>query len=115
MWYNFIGKELKIPQDLKSQLEEDKEEDRKSKWDLEHEWKVAGTPELLDRFQTKTESKETQTEDHKLTICSLQAPYRPMAAIKEEHGEETPSMNQSHFTNEPLFIALSGEPLDKQQ
>jgi hypothetical protein len=115
MWYNFIGKDLKIPQDLKSQLEEDKEEDRKSKWDLEHEWKVAGTPELLDRFQIKTESKETQTEDQKLTICSLQAPYRPMTAIKEEHGEEKPSMNQSHFTNEPLFIALSGEQLDKQQ
>jgi hypothetical protein len=115
MWYNFIGKDLKILQDLKSQLEEDKEEDRKSKWDLEHEWKVAGTPELLDRFQIKTESKETQIEDHKLTICSLQAGNRPMTTIKEEHGEEKPSMDQSHFTNEPLFIALSGEPLDKQQ
>jgi hypothetical protein len=29
--------------------------------------------------------------------------------------DEKPLMDQSHFTNEPLFIALSGEALNKQQ
>jgi hypothetical protein len=108
MWYNFIGKDLKIPKDLKTQLEEDREEERKWKWDIDHKWKVGGAPELVDRFQIKRESKQTQTEDHKLTVCSLQAGTLPMKTIK-------PLMDQSHFANEPLFIALSGEALNKQQ
>jgi hypothetical protein len=38
-----------------------------------------------------------------------------MKTIKEEQEDENPLMDQSHFTNEPLFIALSGEALNKQQ
>jgi hypothetical protein len=71
MWYNFIGKDLKDstrPKNPTRSRQRRREEDRNGI--IDHEWKVAGTPELVNRFQIKKESKQTQTENHKLTICS---------------------------------------------
>ena len=117
MWYNYIGKDLKIPNDIKTQMAVPPPSPTAGA--MERDYKLAGIPPLTDHFQTQRK-----------TACTLQAP--PEKPTRQEDAKEAPfswasevekqlpikkdsQPDDSHYTNEPAIMSRDGKFLNRQE
>jgi len=123
MWYNYIGKDLKIPCDYKQTIP--KETLRPSPHQ-EHMRKLAQMPNF-ESYKPSLEPEPTK----KRKVCNLQNPpdnkkkmkaeptswaaeveqQFPLHTLKEEHEEG----EQAHFSTEPIFFNAAGMKLNKKE
>ncbi len=128
MWYNYIGKDLKIPCDYKQTIAKETPKPSSHK---QHMRKLAQMPKL-GNYKPSSEPEPTK----KRKVCNLQNPpdtikqeikkemkaeptswaaevkqQFPLHTLKEEHEEG----EQSHFTTKPIFFNAAGKKLNKKE